>query len=112
MTLLIDYITNIISPNDKDKSRQIKTKAAIFSMIEGELFKRSFTYLSCIAGEKIQNVLAKLHDGECGNHSGTRSLAHKALTFNYYWPTMRDDSVAYVRKCDKCQRFAPIPNNH
>uniref|UniRef100_A0A803QIE8 Uncharacterized protein n=1 Tax=Cannabis sativa TaxID=3483 RepID=A0A803QIE8_CANSA len=46
--------------------------------------------------------------GECGNHSDSRSLSNKALTTSYYWPTMRADSLNCVLKCDKCQRFAQV----
>nr|CAN64106.1 hypothetical protein VITISV_030643 [Vitis vinifera] len=28
----------------------------------------------------------------------------------YYWPTMKKDAAAYVKKCDKCQRHAPVPH--
>ena len=55
-------------------------------------------------------VLAELHEGVCGNHSGSRSLAHRAHSQGYYWPTMKKDAAAYVKKCDKCQRHAPIPH--
>ncbi|KAL6314404.1 hypothetical protein AAG906_022487 [Vitis piasezkii] len=48
---------------------------------------------------KALYVLAELHEGVCGNHSG-----------GYYWPTMKNDAAAYVKKCDKCQRHAPIPH--
>ena len=27
----------------------------------------------------------------------------------YYWPTIQADSLDFVRKCDKCQRFSAIP---
>uniref|UniRef100_A0A2N9HIX8 Uncharacterized protein n=1 Tax=Fagus sylvatica TaxID=28930 RepID=A0A2N9HIX8_FAGSY len=36
-----------------------------------------------------------------------RSLAHRAMSQGYWWPFMQSDAVRYVRKCDKCQRFAP-----
>ncbi|KAL6319777.1 hypothetical protein AAG906_036835 [Vitis piasezkii] len=36
-----------------------------------------------------------------------RSWAHSQ---GYYWPTMKKDVAAYVKKCDKCQRHAPIPH--
>ena len=54
--------------------------------------------------------VAKLHEGVCGNHSESRSLAHHAHSQGYYWPTMKQDAEAYVKKCDKCQRYTPIPH--
>ena len=53
-------------------------------------------------------MLAELHEGICGNHLGSRTLAHKAHTQGYYWPTMKSDAANYVRKCDHCQLQAPI----
>ena len=53
-------------------------------------------------------MLAELHEGICGNHSGGRTLAHRAHTQGYYWPTMKSDVADYVRKCDPCQRMSPI----
>uniref|UniRef100_A0A2N9FB64 RNase H type-1 domain-containing protein n=1 Tax=Fagus sylvatica TaxID=28930 RepID=A0A2N9FB64_FAGSY len=38
---------------------------------------------------------------------GVGSLAHRAMSQGYWWPFMQSDAVRYVRKCDKCQRFAP-----
>ncbi|RVW39281.1 Pro-Pol polyprotein [Vitis vinifera] len=63
-----------------------------------------------VGHSEAQYVLAELHEGICGNHSGGRSLAHRAHSQGYYWPTMKKDAVAYVKKCDKCQRYAPIPH--
>ncbi|RVW60442.1 Gypsy retrotransposon integrase-like protein 1 [Vitis vinifera] len=59
---------------------------------------------------KALYVLAELHEGVCGNHSGGRSLAHRAHSQGYYWPTMKKDAAAYVKKCDKCQKHALIPH--
>ncbi|VVA41296.1 PREDICTED: rve domain-containing /RVT_3 domain-containing, partial [Prunus dulcis] len=55
-------------------------------------------------------VHCKIHDGDCGNHSGDRSLAHKALNVGYSWPSMLHDSSEYVKRCDRCQRYKPVPN--
>ena len=49
--------------------------------------------------------MRKFHEGICGNHSGVRSLVHKLIRAGYYWPTMLKDAQAYVKACDKCQRF-------
>ena len=48
------------------------------------------------------------HKGICENHSGSRSLVHKLVRAGYYWPTMQKDAKAYVKTCDKCQRFSNI----
>ena len=85
-------------------------QATRFTVIGDYLYKRSFggPYLRCLDHLEAQYVLAKLHDGVCDNHSGDRSLAHCAHSQGYYWTTMKRDVEAYVKKCDKCPRYAPI----
>ncbi|RVW12029.1 hypothetical protein CK203_087282 [Vitis vinifera] len=34
-------------------------------------------------------------------------VLYRAHSQGYYWPTMKKDAAAYVKKCDKCQRHAP-----
>ena len=105
-------------PPDRHSARRSQTgtqgrvQAARFTLIGGHLYKRSFTgpYLRCLSQSEAQYVLVELHEGICGNHSGGRSLAHRAHSQGYYWPTMKKDAAAYVKKCDKCQRYAPIPH--
>ena len=38
-----------------------------------------------------------------------RTLAHHAHSQGYYWPIMRQDAENYVKMCDRCQMYAPIP---
>ncbi|RVX23644.1 Gag-Pol polyprotein [Vitis vinifera] len=73
-------------PNRHTKSVQ----ATRFTLIGGHMYKRSFTgpYLRYLGHSEAQYVLAELHEGICGNHSGGRSLAHRAHSQGYYWPTM------------------------
>ena len=59
---------------------------------------------------EIQYVLSELHEGICGNHLGGRTVAHREHSQGYYWPTMRQDAEFHARKCDKCQRYAPVPH--
>ena len=53
-------------------------------------------------------MLVELNEGICGNHLGGRTLAHRAHTQGYYWSTMRAVAINYIRKCDRCQRLAPV----
>ncbi|XP_062102814.1 uncharacterized protein LOC133812978 [Humulus lupulus] len=110
ITPIVEYLEQDILPEDKNEARRVKAQSVRFTIIRGKLYKRSFSspYLKCINHAEAKYVLAELHEGECGNHSGGRSLAHRALTQGYYWPTMRADSSDYARRCDKCQRFAQI----
>ncbi|RVW83313.1 hypothetical protein CK203_039589 [Vitis vinifera] len=93
-------------------AHRIWVQAARFTLIGDYLYKQSFggPYLRCLHHSEAQYVLAELHEGVCGNHSGGRSLAHSAHLQGYYWPTMKRDAEAYVKRCDKCQRYAPIPH--
>ena len=68
-------------PNEKDKAHKVQIQYARFSFIDGHLFKRSLggPYLKCLTAKQGQYVLAKLHEGVCGNHPGGRTLAHRAI---------------------------------
>ena len=104
------YLSTGQLPTERNKAYKLQIQAARFSLIDGKLFKRSFDgpYLKCLTPEQSQYVLAELHEGICGNHPGDRTLAHRAHTQGYYWPTMKADAAYYTRKCDRCQRLALI----
>ena len=72
------------------------------------LYKRGFSrpYLRCLVPEEAEYVMREVHEGICRNHSRARSLVHKLIRAGYYWPTMQKDAQAYVKTCDKCQRFS------
>ena len=110
MDPIIHYISTGELPREEDKAQEVQVQSARFSFIDGQLFKRSLggPYLKCLTPEHGHYVLAELHEGICGNHPGGRTLAHMAHTQGYYWSTMRADTANYAKKCDCCQRLAPI----
>ena len=110
MDPIAQYINTRELPNEKDKAHKVRVQSARFSLIDGQLFKRSLDgpYVKCLTTEQGQYVLVELHKRICGNHLGGRTLEHKAHTQGYYWPTMKSDTANFVRKCDRCQRQAPI----
>ncbi|CAL8996844.1 unnamed protein product [Prunus brigantina] len=90
-------------------------RLAIYSdsqLITNQASRESYSgpHLTYIKYPQTFEVIYKIHDGEGGNHSGGRSLAQKALNIGYFWPTIRHDSTKYVKRCDRCQRYKPIPN--
>ena len=92
-------------PSDKAEARKLKIKATRYCIMDELLFNKSPTcmLLRCIEQFEAKTILQSFHDGECGNHTGGRSLANKALRMGYFWPTMRKDAVDYARKCKACQ---------
>ncbi|KAJ9536516.1 hypothetical protein OSB04_un000310 [Centaurea solstitialis] len=96
-------------PNDKMEARKTKVKASRYTIFEGKLYRKSTSglILRCITSQKHMNqILQEMHDGECGNHSGGRSLANRISRQGYYWPTLREDAMRYVQKCDACQKHS------
>ena len=103
------YIATGELPTDRDKAHKVQIHSARFSMVDGQLYKRSLggRYLMCLTPEQGQYVLAGLYEGICGNHPGGRTLEQRAHTQGYCWPTMKSDAADYVKKCDPCQRMSP-----
>ncbi|XP_065049063.1 uncharacterized protein LOC135679343 [Musa acuminata AAA Group] len=98
-------------PLDEVAARRLRRTHAWYSKESGRLYKRSFTYplLRCLEPDEAQTVLAKTHEGVCGEHIGGRTLAHKILRQGYYWPTMCWDAKTYVQRCSSCQLHARAP---
>ena len=82
-------------PNDRGKAYKIQIQSARFSLVDGQLYKRSLggPYLKCLTPEQGQYMLAELYEGVCGNHLGGRTLAHQAHTQGHYWPTMKANAA-------------------
>ncbi|CAL8999505.1 unnamed protein product [Prunus brigantina] len=114
MSPIYAYLTNSTLPPDKSEARKLRYRSARYTVINDVLYKHSYTtpYLKCLTTEHGDYVLREIHSGLCGDHSGSRSLAHKAFRQGYYWPTMHQGANALVKKCDKCQRFGNVPHIH
>ncbi|KAL0452596.1 UNVERIFIED_CONTAM: Retrovirus-related Pol polyprotein from transposon gypsy [Sesamum latifolium] len=76
---LTKYLKEWVIPNDPVQAKKVKFKATRFTMIGDELYKRTIDgpLLKCLDQGKTQYVLKEIHEGNCGNHSGGRSLAQK-----------------------------------
>ncbi|XP_021812768.1 uncharacterized protein LOC110755796 [Prunus avium] len=106
MSPIYIYLTNGTLPKDKSQARKLRYRSARYIVINDILYKRGYTtsYMKCVTEEQGKYVLREIHSGVCGDHSGSRSLAHKAFRQGYYWSSMYRDAIAMVKKCDKCQR--------
>ncbi|XP_074375272.1 uncharacterized protein LOC141717046 [Apium graveolens] len=97
-------------PNDALEARKLSVRALRYSLIDGILYKRSFVipYLRCLRPDEARLALEKVHEGICGQHLGGKALAHKITRLGFYWPEMMADAKDYVKRCDRCQKHAPV----
>ena len=86
MESIFKYLDGGELPNDELQAHQIKIKSAQYSMIGGQLYRKSYSgpYLRCLDPEEAKYVFSKLHEGVCRNHSGGRTLSHQAHIQGYY----------------------------
>jgi hypothetical protein len=110
MTPIISYLQRGTLPGNRHEARRLKVRASRFLMLQGTLYKRSFSlpYLRCLAPDEASYVMREIHEGICGDHSGARALQRKIVRVGYYWPSMKADACKFVQSCDKCQRFANL----
>ncbi|XP_074346647.1 uncharacterized protein LOC141685446 [Apium graveolens] len=111
MTPYIAYLRDGTLPEDQNKARYLKHKAPRFFLEDGQLYRRTFSAptLKCVDPDEANYCLREVHEGICGDHLTAKALAYKVIRQGYYWPTIHSDSIAYVRKCPKCQKFSNIP---
>ncbi|KAL5549486.1 hypothetical protein UlMin_004717 [Ulmus minor] len=90
MDPIIAYLRDGTLPQDKFEARRLRYRSARYFLDKDKLRKRSFSSpsLTCLNEDQAKYVLQE----------------------GYYWPTIQADSLAFVQKCDKCQRFSTIPH--
>ncbi|XP_070036856.1 uncharacterized protein [Nicotiana tomentosiformis] len=107
----IEYLKTVKLPLDPKESRSLRTKVAQFTLTEdGTLFRRTFNgpLAICLGPGDTEYVLREVHEGTYVNHSGAESLVQKLIRVGYYWIDMEKDTKEFVRKCDECQKHAPM----
>ncbi|RDX62146.1 Gypsy retrotransposon integrase-like protein 1, partial [Mucuna pruriens] len=85
-------------------------EASKYTLVGEHLYKRGFSFplLKCLGEEESEYMIQEVHEDVCGTHKGGRELASKMARAGYYWPTLKHNCIEYIKKCDKCQRFAEI----
>ena len=66
-------------------------------------FRQGFNgeLLRCLIDDKAYKVIGEAHYGAYGGHVNGPMLVKKILQQDYYWPTMEEDYVKFVRRCEK-----------
>ena len=110
MTLIISVLQDGHLPQDVEKARKVKKRAARFTILNDMLYKRGFSmpYLKCVDEEEAKYILEEIHERVCRDHAGPRSLVSKIVKICYFWPTMQVDARELIKKCNKYQRFGNV----
>nr|AAV59295.1 putative polyprotein [Oryza sativa Japonica Group] len=95
-------------PEDREGSERVQRISKRYVLVEGTLYRRAANgiLLKCIPREQGVELLADIHEGECGAHSASRTLVGKAFRQGFYWPTALNVAVDLVRRCRACQFHA------
>ncbi|MCH81750.1 protein NYNRIN-like [Trifolium medium] len=62
----------------------------------------------CVADEEIRSIMWHCHNSPCGGHHSGPRTATKVLQCGFFWPTLFQDCVEFVKACDECQRTGNI----
>ena len=93
--------------NDNDK-RTLRRLAMGFFLDGDILYKKSKNQilLRCVDADKAKKIVHEIHEGVCGTHASGHVIARQIMRAEYYWMTLENDCINYVRKCHKCQIYA------
>jgi hypothetical protein len=103
-----DYLKEKFLPNDDATAERIARQSKRYTIVDGDLSRRGTdgVFLRCISREEGGDLLADIHEGECGSHSSSCTLVGKAFWHGFYWPTALQDAAELVRCCKACQFHA------
>ncbi|XP_075654711.1 uncharacterized protein LOC142624863 [Castanea sativa] len=78
MTPIISFLQDGHLPQDIEKARKFRKRAARFTILNDALYKRGFSmpYLKCVDEEEAKYILKEIHEGSYGDHAGPRLLAN------------------------------------
>ena len=86
MDSIIQFLKEDTLPKERLEADKVQRKTTRFWLSENQkLYKRSFLrpYLLCVPPETTESLLKELHEGICGSHTDSKSLAHRAITQGY-----------------------------
>ncbi|PON64325.1 hypothetical protein TorRG33x02_273470, partial [Trema orientale] len=108
--IYIDYIIHGQLSDDTSSAILIKRKADRFFAQNNLLFRKSFQgkVQRCLGPNEIEIVVKEFHAEDYGGHIGGRRLFEQLIIIGYYWPTMENDAIEFVRKCDACQKHGNL----
>ena len=87
MQAYVTYISRKELPEDPVEARRVIRRSKAFTVIKGELYKRSISGVlqRCVTPEEGRKILKDVHEGICGHHASSRAIAAKVFRAGFYW---------------------------
>lgn len=95
---IIRYLQDGVLLNDKKEARKLRMQVARYSLLNNELYKRTYDgpLAKCLGPNQIQCILEEVHEGHYGSHSGDQALIKCLIRAGYYCPTMKKDALEFI----------------
>ncbi|KAK1651072.1 hypothetical protein QYE76_068877 [Lolium multiflorum] len=92
-----EFLINDTLPVDENESRRIQRRSKAYTIINGEVYKRSVTGVlqRCVEPEEGKEMLVEIHQGECGHHASSRALVAKVFRHGFYCPPPENARIWY-----------------
>ncbi|XP_042404964.1 uncharacterized protein LOC121995243 [Zingiber officinale] len=80
-TDIVEFLRSGATPFDREEAQLLRKRAGRFTLIGDQLYKKAFSrpLLKCVNSEDAEYILKEVHQGSCGGHPSSRSLARKIL---------------------------------
>ena len=62
--------------------------------------------MRCVDVDEAKKIVHEIHEGVCGTQASGHVMARQIMRAGYYWMTLENDCITYVRKGHKCQIYA------
>jgi hypothetical protein len=95
-------------PPDRFEARCITRMAKSFTIVDGELYKRTTSSVlqRCIPIPQGRELIQDIHAGMCGHHAAPHTLVGNAFRQGFYWSTAVANANEVLRTCEGCQFYA------
>ena len=106
----MNYLLYNQLPEDVPTAILIKQKVGRYFMKNGQLYRRSLQGkpLRYLGPNEIDEVMTEIHSEDCGSHLGGRRLFEQLLSVGYFWPSMENEAMGFVKSCEACQRLGHL----
>ena len=103
---LLNYLEN----PSKSVDRKIRRQALKYTLLDGELYRRTVEglLLKCLSSDQSKIAMGEVHEGICGTHQSAHKMKWLLRRAGFYWPTMLEDCFKYYKGCESCQKFGDI----